>query len=294
VEIIAPPINASPRIEDGKSQAATSTRNGGSVVPRHANHEPTLEIAIPIVPMLDMTFQLLAFFIMTYRPSELSEGAVEFSLPASGSSTVNAEPPDPIIVSARALADVAHLTLEVRTGPGASRGGIVNIIVQEAATGGGYACTTVDALGKYLKRKHDEINPTNKNERDITTEVKIILASKLKQSEAMKIVDACLNVGRFSKIRFAPPTDDQYEKRSTKRKGLPVRELFSAPVSARDRTAFEAPPRGRSPEFPHESWGFRHRGRASKAVRSRAEPGTERKGRLPSRPPKLPDSHGLG
>jgi biopolymer transport protein ExbD len=39
--------------------------------------EPTL----PITPMLDMAFQLLAFFIFTYHPSDL-EGQMDLSLPA--------------------------------------------------------------------------------------------------------------------------------------------------------------------------------------------------------------------
>ncbi len=177
-------------------------------MPRHVKNEATPEIAIPIVPMLDMTFQLLAFFIMTYHPSELSEGAVEFTLPASGVAKAKDNDPDPTAISEKDLAGVAHITLEVQTGQGANKGSIVNIIVQEAASGGGYACTTVEALGKYLKQKHDEINPTKKNARDETTDIKITIASKLKQAEVMKVIDACLNVGQFSKISFAPPTDN--------------------------------------------------------------------------------------
>ena len=38
---------------------------------------------LPITPMLDMAFQLLTFFIMTYRPSAL-EGHMDLTLPAAG------------------------------------------------------------------------------------------------------------------------------------------------------------------------------------------------------------------
>jgi hypothetical protein len=176
-------------------------------VPRHVTNEKAPEVPLPIIPMLDMTFQLLAFFIMTYRPSEVSEGAVEFTLPASGVAMTKDNDPDPTAISEKDLAGVAHITLEVQTGQGSNKGSIVNIIVQEAASGGGYACTTVEALGKYLKQKHDEINPTKKNAKDETTDIKITMASKLKQAEAMKVIDACLNAGQFTKVSFAPPTE---------------------------------------------------------------------------------------
>jgi len=42
-----------------------------------AGPEPTL----PVTPMLDMAFQLLAFFVMTYHPSDL-EGQMDLSLPS--------------------------------------------------------------------------------------------------------------------------------------------------------------------------------------------------------------------
>ena len=60
--------------------------------------EAAPEVDIPVTPMLDMTFQLLAFFILTYHPSSL-EGQMEFSLPAAASGQpnpeqVNPEPPE--------------------------------------------------------------------------------------------------------------------------------------------------------------------------------------------------------
>src|SRR4051812_15284330 len=39
------------------------------------------EVPLPITPMLDMAFQLLAFFIMTYNPSDL-EGQLDLALPS--------------------------------------------------------------------------------------------------------------------------------------------------------------------------------------------------------------------
>ena len=38
-------------------------------------------IALPITPMLDMTFQLLFFFIINFNPADL-EGQMDMSLPS--------------------------------------------------------------------------------------------------------------------------------------------------------------------------------------------------------------------
>jgi biopolymer transport protein ExbD len=40
----------------------------------------TPEVALPVTPMLDVAFQLLFFFIMTFHPADL-EGQIELSLP---------------------------------------------------------------------------------------------------------------------------------------------------------------------------------------------------------------------
>jgi biopolymer transport protein ExbD len=44
--------------------------------------EPPIDVMLPITPMLDMAFQLLAFFIMVYRPAA-KEGQEELVLPTA-------------------------------------------------------------------------------------------------------------------------------------------------------------------------------------------------------------------
>jgi biopolymer transport protein ExbD len=39
------------------------------------------ELSMAITPMLDLAFQLLAFFIITYHPSQLQEGQMTLNLP---------------------------------------------------------------------------------------------------------------------------------------------------------------------------------------------------------------------
>ena len=47
---------------------------------RTRREEAPFDIAVPIVPMLDMSFQLLAFFILTFKPMP-TEGQLSINLP---------------------------------------------------------------------------------------------------------------------------------------------------------------------------------------------------------------------
>ncbi len=47
---------------------------------RHRQKTEDVEPDLPITPMLDMSFQLLSFFIMTFQPTEM-EGQIAMSLP---------------------------------------------------------------------------------------------------------------------------------------------------------------------------------------------------------------------
>ncbi len=53
----------------------------------------SMEIEIPVTPMLDMAFQLLTFFILTYRPAP-SEGQFSMNLlPAQPATVISKEAP---------------------------------------------------------------------------------------------------------------------------------------------------------------------------------------------------------
>ena len=47
---------------------------------RRRTRDAPIEIVLPITPMLDMSFQLLAFFIMTFKPAP-TEGQIALTLP---------------------------------------------------------------------------------------------------------------------------------------------------------------------------------------------------------------------
>ena len=55
--------------------------------------EPSLDIVLPITPMLDLTFQLLFFFIVLFDPNtgmHKVEGQMDLMLPAAADSTTTA------------------------------------------------------------------------------------------------------------------------------------------------------------------------------------------------------------
>src|SRR5262245_65567418 len=47
---------------------------------RHQQATDSVEPDLPITPMLDMSFQLLAFFILTFKPAP-TEGQISLTLP---------------------------------------------------------------------------------------------------------------------------------------------------------------------------------------------------------------------
>src|SRR5262249_19114902 len=58
---------------------------------RHKAPAEQLAPGLPITPMLDMAFQVFAFFVITFHPSGL-EGQMELNLPALGE--VKADKPE--------------------------------------------------------------------------------------------------------------------------------------------------------------------------------------------------------
>src|SRR5258708_5358658 len=94
--------------------------------------DPVLEPELPVTPMLDMAFQLLAFFVMTYHPSAV-EGQMELNLPATG----EAKAQDQSQVDLKAQSDIemeipSEVTVVVSTQPsGPAQGMISQIQVQQ-------------------------------------------------------------------------------------------------------------------------------------------------------------------
>ena len=147
-----------------------------------AKHE---EIEIQITPMLDMAFQLLTFFILTYRPAP-SEGQFALNLlPAQKVIDTKAEaPPDP-----KAGSDIdpalKTVTTKLRAGGGGELAGVTM----------GDNDVPLNEIPEQLKKLYK--NP------DLPFDQALIQVDpKLKYSELMKIINY-FSEAEVTKISFA-------------------------------------------------------------------------------------------
>jgi biopolymer transport protein ExbD len=93
---------------------------------RHRRHsDDAVQPDLPITPMLDMSFQLLAFFIMTFNPVP-TEGQIAMSLPPPDTGGPSANPPSvsdekpmkwAVVVAATDNGQIAKMTLREEGGP---------------------------------------------------------------------------------------------------------------------------------------------------------------------------------
>jgi biopolymer transport protein ExbD len=164
---------------------------------------PGTEVELPITPMLDMAFQLLAFFVFTFNPSNLQEGAIDLNLPAVG----EAKAPKPEDVkpseSDLELPKDVDVTVKITT-PNGQPGDINQIIVEYRLTAetvtidGDNTAQKVEKLRKVLTEKR----PSLQNKDDI----KIEADGRLRNEPLMQVVDACTLKGAgFQKVSFGPP-----------------------------------------------------------------------------------------
>jgi biopolymer transport protein ExbD len=168
---------------------------------RSHNNEECPEIVIPVTPMLDMTFQLLAFFILTFKPASAVEAQLDFSLPATGEARAKSpDMVDPDRPSDTDLAPKGALTVSIksRIGQVGQVGDISDIVVQMPNGSGERSFTSPEDFGEYLKRARDEIE--NK------TDIQIQADSNLKYARVIRVMDICRSHG-FTGVGFAPPAD---------------------------------------------------------------------------------------
>jgi len=168
--------------------------------------EPAGDVALPITPMLDMAFQLLFFFIMTFNPADL-EGQMDLSLPADADKQAH----DPKDVNPESKSDKtpepefpSDLTVRVRTQlDGRNDGEISALFVQgidakQESVSGVDERSLLAGLNEYLTNKRDSLN--NKEA------IKVQGDGKLKVKAIIKVMDVCRKAG-FTNVSFVPPED---------------------------------------------------------------------------------------
>jgi biopolymer transport protein ExbD len=162
---------------------------------RHAEEGP--EPNLPVTPMLDMAFQLLAFFVMTYHPSDF-EGQMELSLPSEAITKAQDKEdvkPDAAVDKDQDLKLSANITVIVRTQrDNVHNGSITGISLEDGA--GKAPVATLDKLREELKKRHETVE--NKEN------IKIQADNKMRWEEVINVMDVCQEAG-FKNISFVPP-----------------------------------------------------------------------------------------
>jgi biopolymer transport protein ExbD len=172
------------------------------------------EVDLPITPMLDMAFQLLAFFVATFTPQSI-EGQIQMALPASAEARAQepeqADPTATPDIDAAEIKPVAKVIVRTKdpndNKPEGTVGKIVYLAVEHADGSAAPIYPTpesVDAdprmthLYTYLKK----LQGGAKDSEDI----QIKADGLLKYSYVTDVMDACSKAG-FKTIGFAAPPE---------------------------------------------------------------------------------------
>jgi biopolymer transport protein ExbD len=172
---------------------------------RRRNAEGGPEPNVPVTPMLDMAFQLLAFFVMTYHPSDL-EGQMQLALPSNTAAAAHEQKdvdPNAKHDPNTALEIPADLTVVVKTQNDGVNNGAISALTVEDRSGPqtirpGPDQTLADALTHYLNKVKETV--------DNKSAIKLQADSRLKWENVVLVMDACRKAG-FENVSFAPPPD---------------------------------------------------------------------------------------
>jgi len=176
---------------------------------QHSRGGPASRVLMPITPMLDMTFQLLFFFLVFFHPAAL-EGQMDLALPTDkpkvapetkpepadkniGEEDEPEEPPEvTVIVKAiqgddpRTLGQISDISVQLKEG--------VTAIREDGAD--------QERLLVLLQEHLKKVRETLGNQRDVLLRGE----RKLRWQYVVKVRDACQKAG-FSNAHFSPPPD---------------------------------------------------------------------------------------
>ena len=157
------------------------------------------KITLPITPMLDMTFQLLFFFIMNFNPADL-EGQMDMSLPSEDVKANKNDKPDPNVAPPKTPEPEfpSDLTVQVRTQNAEGSEGGISAIFVKGIDGKEDPVNGLDGLKKYLEDKRATV--THKEA------IKIRGDNKLRIKHLMKVMDICKAAG-YTNTSLIPPED---------------------------------------------------------------------------------------
>src|SRR5260370_9805640 len=175
---------------------------------RRSEASMDVEINKVITPMLDMAFQIFAFFLVIYHPSQL-EGQMLLNLPDAAEAKA-AKPedarPDQSMTGELELPAEISVIAKTKRPDGTQDGSITQISVQErlgtkdviSQEQGSTEVPNLDPLRKHLQSVRDSLSNQN--------DIKIEAESGLRYEYVMQIMDMCTHAG-FKNVGFAPPPD---------------------------------------------------------------------------------------
>jgi biopolymer transport protein ExbD len=156
--------------------------------------DPPVEVTLPITPMLDMSFQLLAFFVMTFQSANALEGQLDMYLPKGG--TPQAKKPEQVDLTKDSDADLEQQA-DISVVVSSQKGDIEGLSIVEKAKN--TSVPDLKALKPALMKIRQELGDKQSN-------IKIVADSHLKYDRLVRIMDSCLGAG-FKSVAFAPPPD---------------------------------------------------------------------------------------
>jgi len=178
--------------------------------------EKGTEITLPITPMLDMSFQLLFFFISTFKLPTDPEGTLDLSMPSQATPMANDMA---LIDPSKSSADdkpnlKSYILIKVENPK--SEAALDEDVgdVTPSYKGKNETMSVAWSKGKYdMKELTDKLQSyidEAKGTDDTITGVKIQGASALKFKAVVRVMDACRKAG-LKDISFEMPSDfDKY------------------------------------------------------------------------------------
>ena len=155
--------------------------------PRSRRMTPTETVEFPATPMLDMSFQLLAFFILTFQAPS-GETRIDLYLPAAPAALVAATGGTARPQPGRAAADDLETDLLVRA-VADELGDLATLTLE------GSEVPDVDALADRLRRYGEQLPGE-------PLKVRLAADDRLRYEEAARVIGACSTAG-VDAIRLA-------------------------------------------------------------------------------------------
>jgi biopolymer transport protein ExbD len=186
---------------------------------KRAKKGEELEVTLPITQFLDMTFQLLFFFMATFNPSPI-EGEMDLALP-NPKAEAKANDPNKINREAKAIAEIDDLVFDLTVVVKPATDGYTLSLTEGAVDTPIATKTPADTLRERLAKKwkarEDSINEKAKDmpakDRDewlkkelVKQGVKVVGGKDLPWAYVLEVLDI-VNKSGWKTITLGPPYD---------------------------------------------------------------------------------------